>query len=245
MEEKKDFRKIEDYSIDELKRLYRSISLYMVTEWMKYRKRYKNDQDINALTVTDDAYGKELYARFFNSIRCKTIEMRLANNDYKTPEEKQLLINEKTVLKVLNEVLFWCAGGYEQLKKDYNKGCKVRKPSDMRKELHETDYIDKFYKKATKIEIYKFIWETLRFYDAKTLGNLCRLSDNKFETNDPHRPAKNKPIYKYDKDGNLIAAFPNRDECIKKDNISKEALSMVLSGKRKQYKGFKYVEENQ
>jgi hypothetical protein len=236
-------RKLEDYSNEELKRLYNSFSLYIVTEWMKYRKRYKNDQNISVLLVSDKPYDTQLDVRFFNSMKCKTIEMKLELKDYKTEEEKQQMINEKTVLKIFNEVLFWFAGGYEALEKDYETGKNVMDPDELYEELHESDDIDREYNKATKYEMYKFIWETLRFCDAKTLGKLCRLSNSKFEFNKPHRPTKNLPIYKYDKEDNLIEIFKNRSECIEKDNISKAALSMVLSGKRTQYKGYKYREK--
>lgn len=51
-----------------------------------------------------------------------------------------------------------------------------------------------------------------------------------------------KKIEKYDKDGNLVATFKDRQDCIKQDNISKQSLYNVLKGKRKTYKGFIYKE---
>lgn len=53
----------------------------------------------------------------------------------------------------------------------------------------------------------------------------------------------NIPINKYDKDGNLIETYKDRQECIEKNGISKGSLSNHLSGKRKTLKGYIYMEE--
>ncbi len=62
-------------------------------------------------------------------------------------------------------------------------------------------------------------------------------------TKSAHRPSKEQKIYKYDLQGKLIATYKNRAECINANNISKQALYNVITGKRKQHKGYKYVEE--
>ena len=53
---------------------------------------------------------------------------------------------------------------------------------------------------------------------------------------------KNKKIFKYDKQGELIEIFENRNDCIERDGLKKAALSLHLNGQRKTLKGFVYKE---
>lgn len=234
---------LNEYDNEVLKKLYKSYSLYIVTEWFKYRKRYKSDTNIECLSIHDGNYYEQASTRVINNSRIRTIETYLMNEKYKDEDEKQRLIIEKTALEVCNEVIFWCGGGFMELKKMFDEGKNVQNPIDIYNELHESDDIDIEYGRGTKFDIYLFIWETLRFCDLKTLCKLSTYADKKFEIVENHRPRLNKKIYKYDRLGNLIATFENRQDCIEKDGIGKECLSRVINSKRKAYHGFRYEEE--
>ena len=56
------------------------------------------------------------------------------------------------------------------------------------------------------------------------------------------RPSNDKEIAKYDKEGNLIKVYKNRNECIKENELTKAGLSQHLKGKRKTLKGYIYKE---
>ena len=260
-------RTLESYSIDELKKLYKSFLLYLATDWIRYCKRYRGENYV----LENFLYNYEDEPHY-PSILCGLDELKLEVGKYKNDKEKQFLEHEVSVLKLFREVRYYCDSYIERHKQRYIENridfyknrCrldgKVYNPDDydveaeyydnnsseeeMLDELHMNDDIDREYGRATKYEILLFIWETLRFCDKKQLDRLIKLADNKFEFNQAHRPRYNKKIYKYDLEDNLIATFENRADCIEKDGIKKSMLSLVLSGKRKTINGFKYVEES-
>lgn len=143
------------------------------------------------------------------------------------------------------EVIFWCGGVYEYETKEAIIMDNGRKEQLETKfvELHINDEINKESGKVTEKEIYDFIWETLRYCTLEEIDMLLGLVDYKFDPIISHRPANNKKIYKYDKEGILVATFINREDCINKENIKKQALSHVLTGKRKSLNGFIYRED--
>ena len=241
----KSVRTLESYSNDELKKLYKSFTLYIVTEWLKIMQKKKKDALWRVNPINAKKYEDGNWLRSFNGLRVQTIEMKLQSKNYNDEQERKELQYEKVVLNTINDVLFWFDGGIEELEKNFEAGCYVRDPDELYEELHENDDIDKEYNRATKEEILKFIWETLRFCDYNTLTRLCKLADMKFEFRAAHRPQKNLKIYKYDKDNNLIETFANRAECIEKEGMTKSTLSNVLSGKRKSYNGYIYMEETE
>lgn len=244
--ENKSVRTLESYSNDELKKLYKSFTLYIVTEWLKITQKKKNNELWRVNPTNGKKYEDGNWLRVLNSLHVQTIEMKLQSEKYNDDEQKRKELQyEKVVLNTIDDVLFWFAGGIEELEKNFEAGCYVRDPDELYEELHENDDIDKEYNRATKEEILKFIWETLRFCDNNTLSRLCKLADRKFEFRAAHRPQKNLKIYKYDKDNNLIETFANRAECIEKEGMTKSALSNVLSGKRKSYNGYIYIEETE
>lgn len=235
---------LSDYTMDELKKLYKSFSLYVTTEYFKYRKIYKDDEHLSIINVTGEGYSTEFHQRLFNSFRISTLDSRIERGDYKNEEEMFKYRNEIAALRNVNETLYWFIGCGEKIIENYGTDELDDYENELYEELHLNDDYDIENECATKYEIYTFIWETLRFCSIKELSNLCKFADKKFEFNQAHRPRKNAKIFKYDKDDNLIATYNNRAECIEKDNIKKSMLSLVLSGKRKEYKGYKYVEED-
>lgn len=243
----KAIKPIEAYSNDELKKLYKSYTLYLITEYICKEKKRKKDNSINgisALNIEGEHYSHPDDVRFFNLVRIRNIENKLNTERYKDENEEQALRIEKTVLSECNEVLFWYAGGIEKLEEDYDAGKQVMDPNELYESLHEQDDFDIEYGRATKEEIYTFIWETLRYCNVETLKKLTKLADKKFEIKKAHRPSNNKKIYKYDKENNLIETFENRLDCIEKEGISKSSLSNVLSGTRKTLNGYIYIEED-
>lgn len=96
---------------------------------------------------------------------------------------------------------------------------------------------------ATFEDVYYFVWNTLQYCTLDELNKLKTYSAKQWKIKPANRPSFNKKIHKYDKLGNYICTYENRQECIKKDNIFKSKLSEVLSGKRYHYKGYHYVEE--
>ena len=229
-------KSLSEYSNDDLKKLYKSCITYNVTEWFRHRKIYAHDQIISSLDVSNCSQDD---LRFLNICKINNILNKLEKS-----KDDASLLNEKFALEVCNEVLFWCAGGFVQVKEFYDKGMAVQNPVDLYNELHEFDDEDIEFGKATKFDVYLFIWNTLRFCSAEELGKLLKLADKNFVIyDDAGRPKSNKKIYKYDRFGNLVATFENRQECIEKECMGKSCLSNVISGKRKAWHGYKYVEK--
>lgn len=151
-------------------------------------------------------------------------------NDYMIEDGLPMFVNQ---FMSEDEIEEW----YEELRSGYLMSF-VEK-------LHETDELNRELGIATDEEVYYFIWDTLQHC---TLKELCTLKDyarKEWKIKKAHRPSKNKKIYKYDKDKNLVATFNNRNECIEVDKINKSVLSKILSKKfyNKSYNGYYYIEE--
>ena len=84
-----EYRKIKDYSNDELKKLYKSYSLYIVTYWFKHLKTYNIDRNLNIINCPTE--WEWVHTCVFNSIRISTISDMLNNNEYKDENEKHKL----------------------------------------------------------------------------------------------------------------------------------------------------------
>lgn len=230
-----------DYQISELKKLYKSYTLYIVTEYFKYYKRYKKRDKIDFLEINIPGYiSKPEDNCLFMSMRIKTLEIKIDIEDYKSEAELQNWKNELLTLKTCQDVLLYCTDEINKFSEE--------KQDELLEELHMNDDYDEENDRATKLEILEFIWNTLQYCDVQQLNKLIELADKKFiiEKTIAHRPAKNKPIRKYDKDNNLITIYKNRAECIEKENISKATLSKIINGNTstKYYKGYRYVEED-
>lgn len=236
----KPIKPLEDYTTEELQKLYKVQSVCILTEWFKNRKRYHNEPIIDILDVTKT---QQDHLRFLNVCKIKNIVHQLETDEDVDNIEKENLLNQKIVFETCNEVLFWCAGGFVQVKQMYDAGKEVQNPVELFNELHEYDDFDIKFGRATKWDIYLFIWSTLRYCSAKELANLLKLSEKKFIVRDVGRPVVEKVILKFDRFGNLVETFKSRQECMEKDNIGKQCLSHVITGKRKAYHGFKYVEK--
>ena len=92
-------------------------------------------------------------------------------------------------------------------------------------------------------DMYDFVINNLQYASIEDLKKLCKLNSKHFLIKGKGRKSFNKKIFKYDLKHNLLNTYPNRNACIDAEQISKQSLYNVLSGKRKQLKGFIYEEE--
>ena len=257
---------IDEYKAHELVALYKSYLTYKVTDWILYTAKKKGEGYVREQFLFDTEHEP-----YYKNILCGLDEMKLEAKNYKNEKEKEFLKNEIAVLRILREARFYCGGFVqkrhdefvEAITKDYEQRrdtgreqiCDIEKVEDMwheihgvkyderYKEIHMNDEEDRAAGRATRYEILEFIWYTLRFCDARELKRFLKFAENNYEFCKAHRPRFNKKVYKYDLKWNLLATYESRDECIEKEKKKKNALSMVLSGERKQHKGFRYKEE--
>ena len=90
---------------------------------------------------------------------------------------------------------------------------------------------------------YDFVINNLQYATIEDLKLLEKLSNTGFVRINKGRKSRNKKIFKYDLQHNLLDTYPNRNACIDAEQLSKQSLYNVLSGKRKTLKGFIYEEE--
>ena len=242
---------IKEYSNDELKNLYKSYGLYLVTEYFRNVRKYKKEQKNSPIVFVNIM---DIYTDFSKvnviTLNTSTIKMKydnMLNVTDESKEEYKAIKDTHTAISICDKSMFWCRDNFhdevEQAVDNYDENNDIEAGRvEWYEELHMNDETDKYMNRATQYEIYKFIWETLRFCDIKTLNVLIKLADKRFIVHKPHRPANNKHIYKYDKKGNLMGMYENREQCIKQEGITKYALSMILTGKRKTLNGYIYVE---
>ena len=92
-------------------------------------------------------------------------------------------------------------------------------------------------------DMYDFVINNLQYASVEDLKSLIELAKNGFVIKRKGRKSRGKKIFKYDLQHNLLNTYPNRNACIDAEQISKQSLYNVLSGKRKTLKGFIYEEE--
>lgn len=284
----KPIKHITEYTFEELRKLYKSYTLYLFTEHLKRQKTKQNKEVVDELYF-DEGYERpksismtmeELRIRYdemmkeywkakeenrtpsymienskisvedlmsSNNMSISILERKLENEDFDNETKKQNILNKISYYNICNEVIYFETGLFDK-NLEYSIENEDEETIDYLEErlfeYHMNDEDDIEMGKATKEQIYKFILGTLRFCSVAELKKLLEYADKKFDIAPAHRPRYNKKIYKYDLNGNLIDTFENRAECIEKEGISKPALSQVLSGKRKQHKGFIYKEED-
>ena len=233
-------RTIKDYSTDELKKLYKSYSLYVVTKTFKHVRTYKTDKHLTMINDTEDGYKEWVVKCVLNRIRINNITDELNEHKYKDENEKRRLEYERTTLNICNDVLFWCNGGFTDTVERFKSGKQVQNPYELYDELHMNDDYDIKNGLPTKFDIYLFIWETLRFCTVDELATLLKYADSDFKTSSVGRPKIKAKIYKYDKDNKVVGIYEDRQSCMDANRIPKSTLSKILSGKREGYKGYRY-----
>lgn len=111
--------------------------------------------------------------------------------------------------------------------------------------LYANEFLHQLYEEEedNHSEMYDFVINNLQYASIEDLKKLCKLRSEHFLIKGKGRKSKNKKIFKYDLKHNLLNTYVNRNECIDAEQISKQSLYNILSGKRKQLKGFIYEEE--
>lgn len=243
-------KELDSYTDEEMTRLLKSPVLFTVLKYFKEVKlKYEHMTYIKPLNLCAGWIGRiasdeEIPNLTGSQYVCLVTELMSANgivqetvkmDDGNSIEGKRKI----KALEYCNDVLYWCTGYHEIYERTYNPETQIL-PETKYAKLHDNDEVDEQYGRATKIEVFRFLWHTARYLDARTLNSLCRKS--KIST--AHRPKKNRRVIKYDTQGKVVATYANRQECIEKDGIKKEYLSKVLSGRKKTFKGYSYVEED-
>ena len=167
---------------------------------------------------------------------CNPIDLENENNKYKKHEDYNntyLMLEDQTPYPATQTERDDWFDRYESGEFD----CFIDK-------LHADDDFNKENGIATLEDIYYFVWNTLRYCSLQDLNKLKQYASKDWSIKPANRPRFERKIHKYDKLGNYICTFENRQDCIRKDNIKKSILSLLLSGKRQHYKGFVYREEN-
>lgn len=117
--------------------------------------------------------------------------------------------------------------------------------SELKMILNAYDYILALLKEddAKHSDMYDFVINNLQYASIKDLEELSKLNQNHFLIKGKGRTSRNKKIFKYDLNHNLLNTYVNRNACMDAEQVSKQALYNVLSGKRKTLNGFIYEEE--
>ena len=92
-------------------------------------------------------------------------------------------------------------------------------------------------------DMFDFVINNLQYASIEDLEELSKLNPNHFLLKGKGRKSRNKKIFKYDLEHNLLNTYINRNACMDAEQVSKQALYNVLSGKRKTLNGFIYEEE--
>ena len=127
-----------------------------------------------------------------------------------------------------------------------NEQCRSEKEMyDTIIKLHAFEYLYEFFKEDddNDSDMYDFVINNLQYASVEDLKSLMKLAKNGFVIKNKGRKSRDKKIFKYDLQHNLLNTYPNRNACIDAEQISKQSLYNVLSGKRKTLKGFIYEEE--
>lgn len=163
--------------------------------------------------------------------------------NYLTKHNDQLILNYKNN----DDARYYTSRSIEDA--DYliqNEYCRSEKElSDTITKLNACRYLHQLYEEDedNHSDMYDFVINNLQYASIEDLKKLCKLNSEHFLIKGKGRKSKNKKIFKYDLKHNLLNTYVNRNACINAEQISKQSLYNVLSGKRKQLKGFIYEEE--
>lgn len=241
-------KKLHQYSDNELKRLYSRKDLYEMTQSLL---EYEGD-------------GKNSIGRFLDTSR-QTPEMAIKWNNYQIDFIKYNNSDNNTewlkkyieIIEICNDILKWTKVYFgneddeiddvEIIETETEDGSiEVSLQTNLKskyEKIHKNDYNDIRNGKATKEEMYLFIWNTLRFLSLKKLQILVDTYQNLYITNKPGVKSSNKMILVYDEKDNLITTYKNRNECIESENMSKQNLYKYLKD-GKLHKGKRFVESD-
>lgn len=86
--------------------------------------------------------------------------------------------------------------------------------------------------------ILPIINNTLQYMKIKDLNILLKQMDKHFEEVKKGRRENNTPVYVFNKYGEMIKRYNNRQECMETEGLGKTYMSMLLSGKKRRNKCF-------
>lgn len=244
-------KRLHQYSEEELKRLYSRKDLYELT---KILLDYKSDENILKKYLNTSKQTAKMAIKW-NEYEIEYIKH---NNNSKDEEINIWINNLIETIQTCNNILEWTYiyyGNYKSMddteyqiieieKEDgsIEMQCNTEK-KNIYESIHKNDYNDIRNNKATKEEMYLFIWNTLRFTSKRKLQTLVDTYRSLYNTNKPGVKSSNKMILVYDEKDNLIATYKNRNECIESENISKQNLYKYLKDD-KLHKGKRFVESD-
>lgn len=236
-------KKIEEYTTEELVALYKRLNVYAVTWWFKYFRMYKmkpeeKDEPLIERELDLDESPKAP-VRYFHHTKICLIDYRIRRmsengNDH---QRKYLKLSyQREALSIIDHCLYWFWNGYERGIKFYEGyDVYVIGPEEMLEDLHCNDDVDEEYGRATKLQVYEFVWNTLQYLDIKQLGELLKFAEKglKCQWNvismNPGRRSRNCEIRQIDiETGNVVQVYQSRNELIQKTGIKKSHLSQCI-----------------
>lgn len=161
----------------------------------------------------------------------------------KTNDDHIIICYRKNKDKVLLDLLIKKSNIDDNIKNGYYKSDKKLGFAMMHRNAYK--YIRELLKEDDNnhSDMYDFVINNLQYASIKDLEELSKLNPNHFLLKGKGRTSRNKKIFKYDLNHNLLNTYVNRNACMDAEQISKQALYNVLSGKRKTLYGFIYEEE--
>ena len=250
-------KKLEEYSQEELIALYKRITVYSVTWWIKYSRMYKmkpEEKEEPFIQSVIDRYTEfepkdrciPRCVRWANLAHMDYVQCKIDNIEKKKGTDNrdcQILIYEKSALNTINQCLYWLGGEY-----DYHVDCEsegynycmdkldnFRSVDDMECELHMNDQMYVNQGQATDYQVYEFVWNTLQYLNIEELSRLLKFAETGLEnkwtfiTASAGRKSRNSEIKQIDLEtGKVVNTFKTRNELIDKLGIKKSHLSQCI-----------------
>jgi len=251
IEQSKELYRINEDLISNLM-VYDDIEKVTEIEWIKFWKSVKSEKiklrKIRNITLID---------KQVNIFEKYSIEkLKVIYKDNRIIAVTQYYIYQRTKKEYKDCKIIDENNKYTLLEFEYRAG-KSRKHIDSKRYRNKTEekkliviesackyIIDLLHEdKDNHSDMYDFVINNLQYASVEDLKSLMKLAQNGFVIKNKGRKSRNKKIFKYDLNHNLLNTYPNRNACIDAEQLSKQSLYNVLSGKRKTLKGFIYEEE--
>ena len=242
-------KKLEEYTVEELISLYKRMSIYATTWFLKYSRLYKMKEEereepflirlYNQYAEYDNRPWPILFAKDRHIEYLKMVFDQCDKNDKKWNRLRYELEAERCFA----ESIYWFCGGHEQYIEDSSNPKFLRiveergwsLPDEREVELHINDESNIEYGIATDYQVYQFIWDTLQYLNVAQLTKLLKFADkglnNKWENIQITAGRKSKvcEIQQIDiESGEVICVYKTRNELMEKTGIIKSHLSQCI-----------------
>lgn len=250
-------KKLEEYSQEELIALYKRITVYSVTWWIKYSRMYKmkpEEKEEPFIQSVIDKYTKfekegtniPRSIRRANLTHINTIQYQIdkvTRTKGTNNRDCQKLVYEESALKTINQCLYWFGGEHERHVEVESAGngylmdnyYEVRSVEEVECELHMNDQMYVNQGQATDYQVYEFVWNTLQYLNIEELSRLLKFAETGLEnkwtfiTASAGRKSRNSEIKQIDLEtGKVVNTFKTRNELIDKLGIKKSHLSQCI-----------------